>query len=129
MESQRVLRRKNRAWIDPEPVKAAFDRLVDAAAAMSDCDGYFTRKKRSFVFKHRNTGKRPYSFIVTKDWLRFYFREPSIPGRARHEERLREIFRERFCTDPNDLDEWTVNVTSESEARFLVEEVLRPTFL
>lgn len=129
MKSQRVLRRKYRAKIVSSEVKDAYDCLVDGASAIKACRGYFTQEKPSFVFEGQNPGHPPYSFMVAENWLLFYFREPAWLSRKRQEERLRETFGERLSTKTkSDLDEWTVKVESEPEARFLVEEVLRAEF-
>ena len=96
---------------------------------MNSCQGYFTQTKRSFVIRNKNTPESPYSFITNREWLLFYFREPTKSSRRRHEQRLRQIFGERLVTKTkSDLDEWTVKVIAESEARFLLEEVLCPAF-
>ena len=96
LRSQRVLRREYRGYIDCPAVETAYDCLVDGAAAMNGCDGYFTQEKRSFVFKGKNTEEPSYSFIVNKKWLLFYFREPTRSSRQRREQQLREMFGERL---------------------------------
>ena len=96
---------------------------------MNGCDGYFTQEKRSFVFKGKNTEEPSYSFIVNKKWLLFYFREPTRSSRQRREQQLQEMFGERLIMrTKSKLNEWTVKVISESEARFLMDDVLRPEF-
>ena len=127
--SQSELRRRCRAWIETAAAREAFDCLVKAAANLDGCDGYFNQKKRAFVFKHKATGERPHSFIVNRKWLRFYFREPTRSSRLQHESGLLKVFGQRLQA-PTDshLDEWAVNVEAGSEARFLVEKVLRAEF-
>lgn len=124
---QAALRRRNRARISSPAAKQAFDCLVDAAGRLDRCDGYFNQKKPAFVFRDKSTGKRPHSIIVNQGSLRFYFREPTRSSRMRQETKLRTVFGQRLEVPTNShLDEWAVNVESESEARFLVEEVLKP---
>ena len=103
-------------------VRAAFHLLVDLAAASPQLVLSFKRKGvlKTCRLHYRSGGRRtlPYSFIVNKSWLKFYFRLPEV---RRGRGRLRRDF-DSF-DDSNSKGEWTIKLRTENDVRLLLQHV------
>ena len=112
------------AHIQVSQARAAFCLLVDLAASSSRLVLSFRRKGvlKTCRLHDRAAGraKLPYSFIVNRSWVKFYFRLPEVrSGR----DRLKRDF-ESF-DDGNSRGEWTVKLRTENDVRRLLTHVDR----
>ena len=107
------------AHIEDQRARAAFRLLVDIAASLPHLVLSFRKKG---VLKtcclHDRSGRRPrlpYSFIVNRSWIKFYFR-------FREARAGKDALKRDFDSfeDGNSKGEWTVRLRTEEEVRRLL---------
>jgi hypothetical protein len=100
-------------------VKDAFAFLVCSAATMStlSCHAQFKGVVRDFRFMNE-ANEQPFSFIVNKNWLLFYFRAPSVRSGKYQFEDLSNQFPE---SNENNRGEWIVRLRTVADTRRLVK--------
>ena len=109
-------------WLEhvqvPE-VKDAFSFLVGSAATMRTltCHAQFKGVVRDFRFLNQDN-EQPFSFIVNRNWLLFYFRAPSVRSAKYAFAELKNQFIE---SNENNRGEWTVRLRTVDDARKLVK--------
>ena len=112
------------AHIQDLQARAAFRLLVDLAASSPRLVLSFRRKGvlKTCRLHDRTTGraKLPYSFIVNKSWVKFYFRLPEVRFARDRLERDFDNF-----DDNNSRGEWTVKLRTEKDVRRLLTHVAR----
>lgn len=106
------------AYIDDQQARGAFRLLVDLTASSSQLVPSFKPKgKLRTCCLHDRSERQPYSFIVNKKWLLFYFRLPEVRSGM---DRLKRDF---GSFNVNNKGEWTVRLRSEGEVQLLLRHV------
>jgi hypothetical protein len=106
------------AHVSDPGTKEAFVYLAGFAATLESltCHAQFKGVVRDFRF-YSVTGEQPFSFIINKRWLLFYFRPPSVWSGRYAPEALASLFP---SMNTNKRGEWTVRVASLQDATRLV---------
>lgn len=106
------------AYIEDQQARGAFRLLVDLAASSPRLVLSFKPKgKLRTCCLHDRSERQPYSFIVNKKWLLFYFRLPEVRSGM---DRLKGEF-DSF--NVNNKGEWTVKLRTEDDVRLLLRHV------
>ncbi len=107
------------AHIEDQRARAAFRLLVECAASLPHLVLSFRKKGVLKTCRlHERSGRRPklpYSFIVNKSWIKFYFR--SREARAGKDALKRDF---NSFEDGNSKGEWTVRLRTEEDVRLLL---------
>ena len=107
------------AHIEAQRARAAFRLLLDIAASLPHLVLSFKKKGVLKTCRlHERSGGRPklpYSFIVNKSWVKFYFR-------FREARSGKDALRRDFDSfeDGNSKGEWTVKLRTEDDVRLLL---------
>ena len=106
------------AHVSDAGTKEAFLYLAGFAATLKSltCHAQFKGAVRDFRFLSEN-GEQPFSFIINKKWLLFYFRLPSVRSGRYNAESLAGLFP---SMNTNNRGEWTVRISSLGDATRLV---------
>lgn len=105
------------AYIEDQQARGAFRLLVDLAALSPRLALSFKGVRKRTCCLHDRSGRQPYSFIVNKSWLLFYFRLPEVrSGRDR-------LKRDFDSFNVNSKGEWTVRLRTEDDVRLLLTHV------
>lgn len=105
------------AHVSEPETRDAFVYLVGFAATLKSltCHAQFKGAVRDFRF-YASDKQQPFSFIINKKWLLFYFRQPSVRSGKYSLASLRQQFP---SLKVNPRGEWTVRIASLQEARRL----------
>jgi hypothetical protein len=106
------------AHVETPGAKDAFIYLVGSAATLRElsCHAQFKGIIRDFRFINAKE-EQPFSFIVNRKWLLFYFRAPSVRSGKYSRATLLKLFPE--CRE-NQRNEWTVRLRSTEDVRSLL---------
>jgi hypothetical protein len=106
------------AHVSDEGTKEAFLYLAGFAATLESltCHAQFKGVVRDFRF-YSGSGEQPFSFIINKRWLLFYFRSTSVRSGRYDAKSLATLFP---SMNINKRGEWTVRVASLHDATSLV---------
>ena len=105
------------AYIEDQQARGAFRLLVDLAALSPRLALSFKGVRKRTCCLHDRSERQPYSFIVNKSWLLFYFRLPEVrSGRDR-------LKRDFDSFNVNSKGEWTVKLRTEDDVRHLLRHV------
>lgn len=111
------------AHIENRRARAAFRLLVDIAASLPHLVLSFRKKGALKTCRlHDRSGQRPrlpYSFIVNRSWIKFYFRFREV--RAGKDALKRDF--DSF-EDGNSKGEWTVRLRTEEDVRLLLTHLM-----
>ncbi len=106
------------AHIEDQRARAAFRLLVESAPSLSHLVLSFRKKGALKTCRlHDRSGRRPklpYSFIVSRNWIKFYFR-------FREARAGKDALKRDFSSfeDGNSKGEWTVRLRTEEDVRLL----------
>ncbi len=105
--------------VESTGTRDAFMFLVGFAATLRElsCHAQFKGVVRDFRFIDLQS-EQPFSFIVNKKWLLFYFRMPSVRSRRYDIELLKAAFAD---VNVNKRGEWTVKLKDVEQARRLTD--------
>ncbi len=107
------------AHIEDQRARAAFRLLVESAASLPHLVLSFRKKGVLKTCRlHDRSGRRPrlpYSFIVNRSWIKFYFRFRE--ARAGKDALKRDF---NSFEDGNSKGEWTVRLRTEEDVRLLL---------
>jgi hypothetical protein len=106
------------AHVSNSGTREAFLYLAGFAATLEalTCHAQFKGVVRDFRF-YSDSGEQPFSFIINRRWLLFYFRPPSVRSGRYDPEALKNLFP---SMNINRRGEWTVRVASLQDAMRLV---------
>ncbi len=111
-----------REYIEPDSVRAVYDILIGAAAAIPGLSCGPERKGavRDFRF-YSEPPEQPFAFIINQRSLLFYLRQPAVRSKLWSLAKLENQFSE---VNENNAGEWTIKIYDRLEAVGIVEEVL-----
>ena len=106
-------------YVETDAAKCAFRTLLTTGRYYV----YPNETKRSVKFRDRSSSRIPYSFIVTKRWLKFYVRTPAFESWQPFERTLVQRFGERFdrtqYRSNEGKPEWRVDLACVEDVEFL----------
>ena len=107
------------AHVESPEAKKAFVYLVGAATTLKElsCHAQLKGVVRDFRFINAE-GEQPFSFIVNRKWLLFYFRAPIVRRGSYSHAELVKLFPE---SRENKRKEWTVRLRSAEDVRILLQ--------
>ena len=106
------------AQVESKETKDAFRYMVGAASSLKELTCHVQYKGEISDFRFVDTSnQQPFSFIVNKRWLLFYFRAPSVRSGSYMLEELQQFLP---TAEENARQEWKVRIHNIAEARALL---------
>tara|TARA_R110002095_G_scaffold91551_1_gene79954 strand:- start:465 stop:845 length:381 start_codon:yes stop_codon:yes gene_type:complete len=109
-------------YISLDDVRDAFHILIGGASTLPEFSCHPEAKGEIKDFRYLTVDKKqPFAFIINKQSLLFYLREPAIASKKYNMEELKTTFEE---VNENPKGEWTIRVINREDAININEQVL-----